>query len=96
MGPLPMPSGKDPGKTSCLFLTLRISPPILGMFASKSSGNIFLDMRRLFFSLLQEATMRNFWLVLSGSFALVLSGCGSTTSAYVTAGEGFTEAMDSA
>ncbi len=40
--------------------------------------------------------MRNFWLVLSGSFALVLSGCGSTTSAYVTAGEGFTEAMDSA
>lgn len=40
--------------------------------------------------------MKSVWIVLGASVALALSGCNATTSAYVKAGEGFTETVDSA
>jgi hypothetical protein len=43
-----------------------------------------------------EKTMKSIWIVLGASMALTLGGCSATTSAYVRAGEGFSETMDSA
>lgn len=40
--------------------------------------------------------MRSFWQILGASITLALCGCNATTSAYVKANEGFTEAVDGA
>jgi len=40
--------------------------------------------------------MKRLWIVLGVSVAFALGGCSATTSAYVKAGEGFTETMDGA
>lgn len=40
--------------------------------------------------------MKYVWMMLGASFAVALGGCSATTSAYVKAGEGFTETMDGA